>query len=330
MLGEVEVLWLTPDKPDNISVGRERISEHLESNGYNITLRGTTIKTILKSTHELNKYDIVIGTTRAGAVAAIWLKLIYRCPIIVDHIDPIRQFEKTHASWLSTLVRRMENLSFRVADRVLYVYKEEEDRINFFTENVRKTDLGVEADKFARPDSEMVYLAEDEIRDLNIEGKIAIYIGGLEPIYHIQELIAASSYLSSWSFLLIGDGSLREKVEEASIQSENIYYLGTIPHEQIPGYLKISDVGISLVDDPHTLKILEYGAAGLPVVQLAGRAESRFGDLLTYTERDPSQIAESIQSAEKHGPISDLHSFSTNFDWDRIADDYAETINNLI
>ncbi|GAA0450251.1 hypothetical protein MUK72_10560 [Halococcus dombrowskii] len=89
------LLWLTPDKPANISVGRRRIADRLEADGFDVTLRGTTPRTVFQSFRERGEYDAVLGTTRSGAFAGALLKL-RGTPFVVDHIDPIRQFADTH------------------------------------------------------------------------------------------------------------------------------------------------------------------------------------------------------------------------------------------
>lgn len=122
---EPGVLWFTPEKPEHISVGRQRIAERLEQRGYDVTVRGTTVRTLLTALRERGRYDVVIGTTRAGAIAGTLVSLITGQPFVVDHVDPIRQFETTHPRWLSLPVRWLEQLAFSVADHVLYVYAEE-------------------------------------------------------------------------------------------------------------------------------------------------------------------------------------------------------------
>jgi glycosyltransferase involved in cell wall biosynthesis len=117
----------------------------------------------------------------------------------------------------------------------------------------------------------------------------------------------------------------RKARERAAAPTSAIHYLGTVDHETVPGLLAACDVGVSLVDDPHTLKVLEYGAAGLPVVQLAGRAEARFGDRLTYTSTEPAEIARAITAAATQDGTT-LQAYVEQFDWAVIADTYAETI----
>lgn len=330
MTERTQVLWHTPDKPKNISVGRQRIADHLEDNGFDVTIRGTTVMTVLRSLRERNKYEAIVGTTRAGAFAGVLLKYLYQCPLVVDHVDPIRQFEKTHPRWLATLVRVLEGVSFSLANHVMYVYDEEHDRIERRADDLDETDLGVETKRFNNPDSEVVSMAKGEVGDLVDENNIVVYIGGLEPIYHIKELLAAMSHLSKWSLVVIGDGSHRDVVTNAADENENIHYLGTVPYEQIPGYLQVADVGVSLVNDPNTLKILEYGVSGLSVVQLEGRARRRFGDLVEYTDPNPDCIAEAIQHAGENGPDGNLQALASEFDWKDIADDYAEAITSVI
>lgn len=323
------VLWLTPDKPDNISVGRRRIADHLEERDLEVTLRGTTVRTVLRSLRERGEYDAIVGTTRAGAIAGILLKLVHRRPLVVDHVDPIRQFAETHPRWLVPVVSALENASFRAADHVLYVYEEERERVTRHASDASQTDLGVEFDRFSNPDPDIVAAAAETIESEGIDGRIAIYVGGLEPIYHVRDLVAAITRLEDWSLLVLGDGTLADRVRDVAARRDDIAYLGTVPHETVPGYLHAADVGVSLVDDPHTLKVLEYGAAELSVVQLAGRAEERFGDRVEYCDAAPESIAAAIERANDDGSPDGLRSYASTFDWGEITNDYARILDNI-
>ncbi len=320
------ILWLTPDKPDSISVGRRRIADHLEAAGFNVNLRGTTSRTVAKSLWDGGKYDIIIGTTRLGAIAATVLSRIHGVPLIVDHVDPIRQLRATESEIVVRIVRRLEHLAFRLAAHVLYVYPEEESRITDRATASSKTDLGVEYDRFADPDPVVVEHAREQLN--GVDDKLAVYVGGLEPMYEIESLLAAAEGFEDWTLLVIGTGSLEPMVERAASDSTTIQFLGQVPHEKIPGYLHCSDVGISLVNDPHTLKVLEYGAAGLNVVQLSGRAESRYGGLVEYCSTESSAIRDAIirvSDNEKEG----LRRYVERFDWNTIAKDYKRAIESV-
>lgn len=345
----MRVLWLTPDKPANISVGRRRIADHLEPRGIEVVLRGTTPRTVFASIRDRDRYDAVIGTTRLGAIAGVGLARLGGIPLIVDHVDPIRQFAATAPTTLATGVRWLENAAFALAAHVLYVYPEEKARVRRFAPAASKTDLGVEYDRFADPSEETIEAARSRLDALDLEERIAVYVGGLEPIYHVRELLASVEFLEGWSLLVLGTGSLSELVSRATERS-NVAFLGTVPHEQVPGYLHVADVGICLVDDPYTLKVLEYGAAGLPVVQLAGRAEERFSGLVQFTPPEPAAIARAVERADgrrepdvgvengtsrstadgSETEARSLRAFARRFDWERIADDYERALTEVV
>jgi len=232
--------------------------------------------------------------------------------VIVDHVDPIRQFRENNPPFFSIPVRIAENISFALAELVLYVYEEEYDRVSRYASQHMKTELGVDYRRFASPNSEIIDSVQDQLSEYELRENVAIYVGGLEPIYHIRELLMTMSNLPDWSLIVLGEGSLREMLEEVDADQENIHYLGLVPHETIPGYLNVADVGVSLVDDPHTLKILEYGAAGLSVVQASGLAEERFRERVEYADPDPRSIAGAIERAGERESVEQLNCSSQN------------------
>jgi len=321
------ILWLTPDKPDNISVGRKRIATHLENAGHSVVLRGTTPRTVLQSIRDGGQFDVIVGTTRLGAIAGLSLSKLHGIPFIVDHVDPIRQLQETESAPVAAVVERLENIAFRCADHVLYVYPEEESRVRTRASSYTKTDLGVDYDRFAEPAETVIAAARERLE--TVPSKTAVYVGGLEPIYSIESLLEAADCLDDWTVLVIGAGSLEPAVEAAAADSDAIRFLGTVPHDEVPGYLHLADVGVALVDDPNTLKVLEYGAAGLPVVHLAGRAESRFGGLLEYCSSDPAAIAQAIERAAQSGGGQALRTYAEQFDWETIASSYFHAIKTV-
>lgn len=319
----MDVLWLTPDKPTNISVGRRRIADKLEEVGHRIDLRGTTRETIVQSISERGRYDCIVGTTRSGAIAGLVLSRVLGVPLVVDHIDPIRQIEETHPPWISAPTRVVESATFRLASHVLFVYEEERERVTRQARASTKTDLGVDFDRFSDPDPSVLDAARDRYESYDLAENVAVYVGGLEPLYNVRNLLDAAEYLEDWSLLVLGAGSLSDEVERAAEQG-NVVFPGTVPHEEVPGLLHLADVGVCLVNDAHTLKTLEYGAAGLPVVHLRGYAEDRFGDLLTYTGLEPRSIADAIRSVDTDD--GSLRSFVAQFDWGSIAETYESVL----
>ena len=322
----LRVLWLTPDKPENISVGRSRLAEHLRERGYTVTVDRTTPRTFIKRLSERGRYDVVLGTTRAGAIAGIILSRVHGIPLLVDHVDPIAQFRETTSRPVAAIVERLERLAFHLARRVLYVYPEEQKRVEAYADATR-TNLGVDFERFASPDSGRIESVRERLD--SIDGSIAVYVGGLEPIYNIRTMLDSLDYLRDWTLVMAGDGTLRETVERAANGDNGIVYLGTIPHETIPGLLALADVGISLVDDPHTLKVMEYGAAGLPTVQLAGQAEATLGDAVTYCDLDPSSVADAIEAAAVADATA-LRDIAKRHSWKQIAEQYQDAIDEVV
>lgn len=324
------IRWFTPDKPDNISVGRQRIATHLRQEGFDVDVVGTTVTTIRTAFAEYDQYDQLVGTTRAGAIAATVIGVVTGKPVVVDHVDPIRQFRENNSQFLHLPVQLAENVAFSLADSVLFVYEEERERVSKYAKRCVKTDLGVDYARFSNPNPEITDSAREHLSEYELQENVAIYVGGLEPIYHVDELLSAVSNLPDWSLVVLGEGSLRDSVEKAAGQQENIHYLGLVPHETVPGYLHLADVGVSLVDDPHTLKLLEYGAAGLSVVQAAGRAEERFGDLVEYADPNSGSIADAIERAGERDNLNGVQSFTAQFDWKGISEDYQEVLKSII
>lgn len=320
-----EVLWLTPDKPANVSVGRDRIAERLHADGIDVTVRGTSPSTVLDAFRERDSYDAVVGTTRSGAIAAAVLSVLTRTPLVVDHVDPIRQLEETHALWLAFVVRLFEDVTFWLADRVLFVYEEEGSRVNRFADSATPTELGVDYDRIANPQPDVRERARERLSDDGLNGNVAVYIGGLEPIYNLEPLLESVAHLDGWRLVVLGDGSLADDVEAAAARSDDVVFPGSVPHEDVPGYLALADVGVCLVDDPRTLKVLEYGAAGLPTVQLRGRSEGRFGGLLEYCDATPESIARAIERARDRDGEA-LGEFVRRYDWDDIGAQYRRVV----
>ncbi|WP_136715458.1 rhamnosyltransferase WsaF family glycosyltransferase [Halorientalis salina] len=321
------VLWLTPDKPDDISVGRDRIATHLENEGLTVEVRGTTAMTVAKSLRERGRFDVVVGTTRLGAITALCVSKAHGIPLVVDHVDPISQLRETESAPVVALVERLENLAFRLADHVFYVYPEEAARIQARASSSTETDLGVDYDRFATPDESVVDAARERLG--TVPSNLAVYVGGLEPMYSVEAMLEGVACLDDWTLVVAGAGSLEPQVEAAAERSVEIRFLGTVPHEEVPGLLQLADVGLSLVDDPHTLKVLEYGAAGLPVVQLAGRAESRFGGLVEYCTTDPESVAGAIERADRSGKGQALQTYVAGFDWREITRDYVLALESI-
>ncbi len=102
-----------------------------------------------------------------------------------------------------------------------------------------------------------------------------ISLRSLEPIYDIESLIKAIPLVieefPKIKFLIISEGSqdkeLKKKAENLGVK-ENINFLGRIPNEELPKYLRLANVYIStsLSDGGIAASTAEAMACGLPVI----------------------------------------------------------------
>jgi glycosyltransferase involved in cell wall biosynthesis len=185
---------------------------------------------------------------------------------------------------------------------------------------------------FASPSRKTVENARATISDKGfLDKKILIYVGGLETTYHISEMVESIDYLDDeWVLLILGDGSLKDYVVGVDENRQDVCYLGTVPHEMVPGFMHKSDVGICLVDDENTLKVLEYASAGLPSVNLKGKAEDRFENLVYFSEPDPKGIADTVIEAHQKGAKDGFRELAREHGWESIADEYEEVMQAVL
>jgi len=324
----MDILWLRPNKPANISVGRQRIALKLEERGHNVNTRNATLQEFRQVLHY--SPDVVLGTTRLGAFVGTWKKMFAGTPLVIDHVDPISQLRRSHNPATVWGVSQAEKIAFRIADHVMVVYEEALSRVQRYTSNITHTTLGVNYDQFSSPPEKTIQNAREVISNhVPADQRILIYVGGLAPPYHLPAIVDAMDHLEGWHFVVLGDGSQREWFEAVADKNETIHYLGTVPYEEVPGYLHLADVGISLINDINTPKILEYGAANLPVVHRGGSADSVFEDEVTFCSLEPANIARAIEQAVS-ADTSSLDKYAQERSWESIADEYNTVLTRLV
>ena len=140
------------------------------------------------------------------------------------------------------------------------------------------TPTGVDLDAFAEPPDPIPLR-----RGLWLDGRFVVgWVGSFRPFHAVEQAVEAAATVSGTSLLLVGDGPERARIERlAHGLGVPATFTGTVPHDELPGYLAAMDLAVLLAprDAPFhysPLKLAEYLAAGLPVVapdigQLAGR-----------------------------------------------------------
>lgn len=110
-------------------------------------------------------------------------------------------------------------------------------------------------------------------------GKDDIVIGivkSLEPVYGIEFLIKAFAILKNkypklpLKLLIVGDGSLRKRLEELVINlqiEETVHFIGKIPYDEIYKYHNMLDIAVYPSEsESFGVSVIESGACEKPVV----------------------------------------------------------------
>lgn len=327
------VLWLRPTKPDNISVGRERVAEHLRDMGYSVDILDASGLDAIRAslTAFRANYDIIIGTVRMGLYVGTILSWLTDQPFVADVTDPIEQIDHL-PSPLYKFLFEFEHVALKMADEAMFVYRSSYTSARRHGIDGNKVENAVNYEQFNDPDPDIIETAAAELNEAGLDDRpIAVYIGGLTPVYHIESILEAARRLETVQFLFIGDGELSETVAAAATTTENVYYLGTYNHELMPGFLAVADIGLCLVDAEQPLKVLEYGAAGLPVIAVSGELQERFSDedlLFVDPEKeliDPiTDLVEKPELAHHYGTNLNRRAASNN--WTQVATQYKHAI----
>ncbi|BDA65253.1 glycosyltransferase family 4 protein [Actinomyces capricornis] len=111
------------------------------------------------------------------------------------------------------------------------------------------------------------------------DGVVVTFVGTLKPWHGVADLLeAASASQGGWSLRILGDGpqmdALRARAAELGVAVD---FRGAIPPQDMPAHLAGSAIGVAPYPDLggeeqqyfSPLKVLEYLAAGLPVVASA-------------------------------------------------------------
>lgn len=318
------ILWLMPDKPENISTGRNRIADGLERRGHDVTRRTNRVRHGI--TQLTDWHDVIIASSAAGGFAAPPAKL-QRIPMVMDHVDPISQMYRTADYRTAKMAKLLQEVGFRLADGILYVYDEERERVAGRAPHVRQTNLGVDYQRFANPP--IPDGGAGEVVSADVNPGFCVYIGGLEPIYNVELMVNAAIRFDI-PLVVAGVGSQQHIVEGAARCHDNIHYLGIVEHEHIPAVLSMAGAGVCLVDDPHTVKTLEYAAAGLPIVQIAGRAKAHLPtDGVYYPHKDWYSVGVAMRNAMDDTATPELRQFAQAHDYQQVIDDYETMIEGV-
>ncbi len=198
------------------------------------------------------------------------------------HFDSIEYWVKKNWGklYFGNLLKWCEQIEVAQADAIVTISdvlkKQACEFYNIPPEKVYPVPNGVDTSKF-HPDTDGT-----EIRKkYALEGKYVVGYSGTFNAYHGVDLIAAAaknimSKIPNSVVFFIGDGALREKVEEILKQDgirNNVVITGLVPFNEVPKHIAACDLMVSPIIHNHKdeffgtpIKHYEYKAMGKPII----------------------------------------------------------------
>ncbi len=215
----------------------------------------------------LERYSLESGTARRASARA-------RIPLVLEVNAPL-VLEAQRWRGLGDIDRHLatEAETFRSADAVIVVS-------SALAEYVRRRAPDVTVQRIPNgADVERIAAAEPAVLDVAVGSVVIGFTGSMKPWHGVLELLDAFEEISprrpEAMLVLAGSGPeevhVRERVSGSATLRRSVKVLGAVAHHEIPAILASFDIGVA----PYLptkdfyfspLKIVEYLAAGLPVV----------------------------------------------------------------
>lgn len=332
---DMKILWLRATTGENISVGRERIAEHLRERSVSVDVVNTSGRNAFSAVLSAfsGNYDVIVGTTRAGLYVGYPLSRVLRTGFVADIADPIVQIKYLSEPFYD-FFEWYERTILKWCKEVAVVYDETADRLDAHDIDYTRVENGVDYDRFANPDPDVVIEARDIVKNagVDINKPIAIYLGGISTVYYIHDVLLASERCPDWQFVFIGEGPLECTINNVASDSDNVFFPGSFDYRLMPGFLSHASVGLGIVPIEQPLKILEYGAASLPTIAMRSGAKKRFSkEELFMIDPSPDAIVKALRTLRTNKDLSKrlgeaLRKRAEETLWSDIADTYYQLI----
>ena len=198
------------------------------------------------------------------------------------------------------------------------------DRLAARHANVKLASAAVDVDLFAR--------AADSVAPAP---RLAVYAGNLDERFDAELVAGAAARLPDWRFLLAGPADADATGRLAGV--ENLELAGRLPHREIPRLIAGGSVGLmpyrrgTFAETAFPIKLVEYLAAGLPVVSSAILAAERLADEIRLGEAPESFAAAIEAAAESDSPEARQRrmALAWPYSWDRRIDEMEAAIDEV-
>lgn len=270
-------------------------------------------------------------------IPALLLKLFFKCKIILD-IDDL-----DFAYYPPGLRRNLIRLFFHFFPRNFDLITTHNQQLRAYIVNQlgipsRKIYFlaqGIEAEQFIRGRADRHFQRKWGI---NPEDKVLIYCASLGITTDFAHILAVLLHFLQTSedsaILVIGDGARkRDFVRDVKAHGlhKRIIFTGHIPHTDMPGVLKLADVGINYMAPTKanqcraTIKVREYLAAGLKVVcNPVGDTETfkSYVTLCSRIQEFPEAIREALDMKNQDKTREAQEFVASNYSWPPLVKDF--------
>jgi len=182
-------------------------------------------------------------------------------------------------------------------------------------------------------------------RRYGLEGTfVAGFCGSLKPWHGVADLIEATALLpAEVALLVVGDGRRRAELEDhvrARGLAGRVVLTGSVPHRDVPAHLAAMDVGVAPYAAQENfyfspLKVVEYCAAGLPVVVTdQGEMSALAQAALLVPPGDVAALAEAIATLAADPPrraamAAAARRLAAGRDWSAVAERVERVVVSL-
>jgi len=344
-----------PERKTNLTVHRPRavpVGDMATYYLFNLPFHTREIARIVKS----ESIDAIVVCNIIPGISAILakktgVKVVFDLKDMLPDIATI-YYENSMVSSLmknvsELILRRILNGVDHVITVSMYLYQYVKD---MGIENVTLLTNGADLAIF-KPDSHTCALDSEIARKLEdadfVIGIVATIDKWIDFETVLKALREASSIVKNIKLLVVGGKMktdyferIRAHVEELGLADE-VLFTGTVPHEQVPGYVNLMDACLIPMKPELRLdqarcpdKLFEYFACGKPVLSTALSEVIRLGGeaVRIYDKnslaKDIIEIA-SNESLRKSMGAAALEK-SRNYDWKQIAFQYREILKQVI
>lgn len=163
------------------------------------------------------------------------------------------------------------------------------------------------------------------------------FSGGLNTQCDLQLLVRIADTFPNAQLVFVGPIYLAPAALEP-LRRPNVHLMGLRSYDELPAYVEHFDVGIipyvlsdwTVAVDP--LKLLEYLAAGLPVVATAIPEAAKYADIVAVAS-DSDQFVAALASAMKDGTDADRarrRAFAQQHTWQQRAESFIKIVESIV